>query len=35
MYLTEIEWEGVDSVHLVQDKDRWQAILNVMNIWIP
>jgi hypothetical protein len=28
--------EGVDFIHLVQDTDQWQALMNtVMNIRIP
>jgi hypothetical protein len=30
--LREIEWEGVDWMHLAQDTDRWQAVVyTVMN----
>jgi len=29
----EIEWEGVDLMHLAQDRDQWQALVNaVMNL---
>jgi hypothetical protein len=29
-------WEIVDLVHLVQGRDHWQALVNlVMNLWIP
>jgi hypothetical protein len=31
--LREIGWEGVDWIHLVQDRDQWQAVVNmVMNL---
>jgi hypothetical protein len=31
--LNEIVWESVDWVHLVQDSDRWLALVNtVMNL---
>jgi hypothetical protein len=27
--------EGMDWVHLAQDRDKWQAVVNtVMNLWI-
>jgi hypothetical protein len=30
--LREIGWEGVDWMHLAQDRDQWQAVVNmVMN----
>jgi hypothetical protein len=29
----EICWEGVDSIHLAQDRDQWQDLMNtVMNL---
>jgi hypothetical protein len=31
----EIDWEGVDSVHLAEDRDQWQVLVNmVMNLWL-
>jgi hypothetical protein len=31
--LKEIMWEGVDRMHLVQDRDQWRAVVNtVMNL---
>jgi hypothetical protein len=31
--LREIEWEGVDWMHLAQVRDRWRALVNmVMNL---
>jgi hypothetical protein len=31
------KWFGVvDSIDRVQDRDRWQAVVNtVMNLWVP
>jgi hypothetical protein len=35
MDLREIWWEGVDWMHLTEDRDQWQALVNmVMNLWI-
>jgi hypothetical protein len=32
----EIRWEGVDWMHLVQDRDQWQALfITKMNLQIP
>jgi hypothetical protein len=32
MDLREIGWEGVEWIHLAQDRDRWRAVVNaVMN----
>jgi hypothetical protein len=34
MDLRETGWESTDWVHLVQDKDQWQALVNmVMDFW--
>jgi hypothetical protein len=36
MDLRQIGWEGVDWIHLVQDREQWWALVNtVMNFWIP
>jgi hypothetical protein len=36
MDLRETVWEGVDWMHLVQDTDQWQALMNmVMASWVP
>jgi hypothetical protein len=33
--LREIEWDGVDWIHLAQDRDQWRALVNtVMNLWV-
>jgi hypothetical protein len=35
MDLGETGWEGVEWMHLAQDRDQWQAVVNtVMNLWI-
>jgi hypothetical protein len=32
----EMCWEGVDWIHLIQNRDQWQALVNtIMNLWIP
>jgi hypothetical protein len=32
MGLREIGWDGMDWIHLAQDKDKWRALVNaVMN----
>jgi hypothetical protein len=32
----EIGYEGVDWIHLAQDRDQWWSLVNmVMNLWIP
>jgi hypothetical protein len=34
--LGEIGWESMDWIHLAQDRDQWQALVNiVMNLWVP
>jgi hypothetical protein len=36
MDLQEVGWGGMDWTDLAQDKDRWQAIVNVvMNLQVP
>jgi hypothetical protein len=33
MGVTRISWEGVDSIYLAEDRDKWQALMSVvMNI---
>ena len=30
------KWEGVWGLELTEDRDRWQALVNmVMNLWVP
>jgi hypothetical protein len=34
--LREIGWDGMDCIHLTQDKDQWMAFVNmVMNLRVP
>jgi hypothetical protein len=34
--LKEIGWEGVNQMHLAQDRDQWLALMNtVMNLQVP
>jgi hypothetical protein len=36
MDLREVGWEGVDWIHLAQDRGQWRAVLGtVMNLWVP
>jgi hypothetical protein len=36
MDLREVGWEGVDWIHLAQDRYQWRAVVNtVMNLWFP
>jgi hypothetical protein len=36
MYLSEIGWRGVDWILLVQDRDQWQVLVNiVLNLRVP
>ena len=36
MDLQEVEWKGVDWIHLAEDRDRWRALVNaVMTIRVP
>jgi hypothetical protein len=36
MDLTKIEWEGVDWIHLAQDRGQWRALVNtVMKLRVP
>jgi hypothetical protein len=36
MDLREIEWDGMDCIHLAQDRGTWRALVNtVMNIRVP
>jgi hypothetical protein len=30
MYLREIGWEGLDWIHLAQDRDKWQVLVNAV-----
>jgi hypothetical protein len=36
MGLREIGWDGVDWIDMVQDRDRWRALVNkVLNLRVP
>jgi hypothetical protein len=36
MDLREIGWDGMDWIHLAQDRDQWRALVNtVMNLRVP
>jgi hypothetical protein len=36
LYLREIGWEGVNWMHLAQDRGQWRAVVNtVINLWVP
>jgi hypothetical protein len=36
MDLTEIRYEGVDWIHMAEDRDQWWALVNVvMNFQVP
>jgi hypothetical protein len=36
MDLKEIEWDGVDWIHLAQDRDQWRAyVYAMMNLRVP
>jgi hypothetical protein len=30
MGLREIRWEGVDCMHVAEDRDHWQALVNTL-----
>jgi hypothetical protein len=36
MDIREIGWGGMDCIDLVQDRDRWSALVNtILNIQVP
>jgi hypothetical protein len=36
MYIQEIRWGGVDWIDLAKDRDKWQALMDmVMNLPVP
>jgi hypothetical protein len=35
MDLQEVAWTGMDWIYLVQDRDKWWAVVNtLMNLWV-
>jgi hypothetical protein len=36
MDFRDVGWEGVEWMHLAQDRDQWRALVKrVMNLWVP
>jgi hypothetical protein len=36
MHLGEIGWEGVDWIHMAQERDLWRVLVNtIMNFRVP
>jgi hypothetical protein len=36
MDLNDIGWDGVDWIHMAQDRDQWRALVNmVMKLRVP
>jgi len=35
MDLRETWWEGVDQMHLAQDRNQWQAVVNTAILLVP
>jgi hypothetical protein len=36
MDLREVEWDGMDWIHLAQVRDQWMALVNtIMNLRFP
>jgi hypothetical protein len=36
MDLMEIGWKDMDLMHLAEDRDWWETLVNtVMNLWVP
>jgi hypothetical protein len=36
MRLKEIGWDGMDRIHLAQERDKWQILVKkVMNLQVP
>ena len=30
MDVKEMGWEGMDWIHIAQDRDKWQAVVNII-----
>jgi hypothetical protein len=36
MDLRKMGWEGVDWMHVAEDRGQWKALVNMMiNLWVP
>jgi hypothetical protein len=36
MNLRETGWDGMDWIHVAEDRDHWRVIVNmVINFWVP
>jgi hypothetical protein len=36
MDFRKVDWEGVDGIHMTQDRDQWRTVVNtVMNLRFP
>jgi hypothetical protein len=36
MDLRETGWEGVDWIHMSQDREEWWAVvITIMSLWVP
>jgi hypothetical protein len=36
MYVNKAGWEGVDWIHMAQDRERWLAVVNTLiNLRVP
>jgi hypothetical protein len=33
--VSEVGWNGMDWMDLAQDRDRWRALVNVVNLRVP
>jgi hypothetical protein len=35
MDVKEIGWNGVNWIHMAQDRDKWQTLVNIVtNLWV-
>jgi hypothetical protein len=36
MALRETGWDGMDCIHLAQERNQWKSLVNtVVNLWVP